>query len=132
MTNTQYTGMHLLFGLPVLSPEVMVVYGTNQIRRFPSRPVPASGIIKPADICRLSSCLPLCLIQGPFLSHLLPGPVQYNLMIIYRALLSPGAARTLEVQAEISSLSQETPSSQLTPIYPSTCTSHHSKDPRGS
>lgn len=27
-----------------------------------------------------------------------------------------GAARTLEVQGEISSLSQETPSSQLTPI----------------
>lgn len=37
-----------------------------------------------------ADCLHVCLIQGPFLSHLLPGSslIQSNLMIIYKALLS--------------------------------------------
>lgn len=40
-------------------------------------------VLKPDDICRFSSCLPLCLTWGPWLPHLPPGPVQCNLIQQY-------------------------------------------------
>lgn len=95
----------LLFGLLMLSPEVMLVYCTNQTIGFP--PDPSLWVVlKPDDICR---CLPVCLLPdlGPPPSW--SGSIQFNSTTIYRSLLWPGAALTLEIQREISSLAQETP-----------------------
>ena len=95
----------LLFGLLMLSPEVMLVYCTNQTVGFPPDPS-LRAVLKPDDICR---CLPVCPLPdlGPLPSW--SGSIQFNSTTIYRALLWPGAALTLEIQREISSLAQETP-----------------------
>lgn len=85
----------LLFGLLMLSPEVMLVYCTNQTIGFP--PDPSLWVVlKPDDICR---CLPVCLLPDLGAPPSWSGSIQFNSTTIYRALLWPGAALTLEIDS---------------------------------
>lgn len=43
-TQTGHSGDCLLFGLLIISPEEMVVYGTNKTMRFLSKPLSPSGV----------------------------------------------------------------------------------------
>lgn len=101
----------LLFGLLIISPVEMVVYGTNKTMRFLSKPLSPSGVKGRWHMQMVFVSAPLSDL-GPFLPHLPPGPVQYNLIrwSFTEYCYMPGAVLTLEVQGEISCLAQETPS----------------------
>lgn len=111
-TQTGHSGEDcLLFGLLIISPEEMVVYGTNKTMRFLSKPLSPSGVKGRWHMQIVFVSAPLSDL-GPFLPHLPPDPVQYNLIrwSFTEDCYMPGAVLTPEVQGEISCLAQETPS----------------------
>lgn len=131
MTNVQYVGIYIRYpGSPFLrnpdrsfrrrlfafwfaynQPWENVVYGTNKTMRFLSKPLSPSGVKGRWHMQMVFVSAPLSDL-GPFLPHLPPGPVQYNLIrwSFTEYCYMPGTVLTLEVQGEISCLAQETPS----------------------
>lgn len=106
----------LLFGLLILSPEVMLVYRTNQTIHFP----PDSSlrvVLKTDDICR---CLPVCPL--PDLGALPSSPpswsssIQFNSTTIYRELLQDRHSADPGDTERHSSLAQESPGLPTSPI----------------
>lgn len=93
------------FWCVLLSPKVMVVHWMNLTMNFHPDLFPLL-LVKPNGNYSLPSHLPLCLTQGPFFPHHLPGPAQYTLIqwSFTEPYWSLGSALTLEIQRQESSL----------------------------
>lgn len=99
----------LLFGLLIPSPEVIPVECTNQTTVSLQGPLSEcyESQLSHTDVFLSAHCL----TWDPFLPHLPPGLVPYNLIqqTFTEYCYQRGAVPTLEIQREIGSLAQETP-----------------------